>query len=344
MPEVALAFRAVCGGFVPVFIAFMFRRFLMRRAMYFRPLKMYYRRDGVAVGLLLAYLYLGVFLHRCGDVELNPGPISPPIPGPPGPPGHPGPGGSNMRQTRLMSGTGGGATLRRSSSPSSQTSGDEPTLKDLMASQKVMMESLNNMNSKFDVLSGDVRDMKDMFSGLAEEVSNLRAENKTLIEENERLTERVEWLERKTDDLEGHSKRNNVIFYGVHREQNETNEECEERVKEMLTDKLDLSTHREVEFDRLHRLNRKPDSPIIARCTFYETKVAILGARHKLKGTKVFISEDFSSRVREIRKKLLPHLKEARKENKRAAMVYDHLIIEGKRFCLDQDQNLKAMQ
>ena len=37
-------------------------------------------------------------------------------------------------------------------------------------------------------------------------------------------------------------------------------------------------------------------------------------AKAKLKGSNEFISEDFSLRVREIRKKLLLHLKAAKKE------------------------------
>ncbi|XP_076441139.1 uncharacterized protein LOC143280390 [Babylonia areolata] len=107
MPEVALSFRAVCGGFVPVYMNFMYRRTVERKSLFIRTLKLRRLQDSVVVGFLLAYLYLGVFLHRCGDVELNPGP---------GPSGK----ADNLRQTRMMSS--GGGTSASTSSPS-RTSG-----------------------------------------------------------------------------------------------------------------------------------------------------------------------------------------------------------------------------
>jgi hypothetical protein len=125
---------------------------------------------------------------------------------------------------------------------------------------------------------------------------------------------KVEQLERKTDDLEGRSKRNNLIFYGVHRFQNETNDDCEGKIQDLLTDKLDMG--REIEFDRVHRLSAKPDSPIIVRCTSYKDKVRILKEKRKLKGSDIFIGEDFSLRVREIRRGLSPHLKKAGQRRK----------------------------
>lgn len=94
-------------------------------------------------------------------------------------------------------------------------------------------------------------------------------------------------------------------------------------------------------FDRVHRLSLKPDSPVIAKCTFYKDKEKILKDRYKLKGSSIFIGEDFSLRVREIRKQLLPHLKSAKVQGKKATMVYDHLIIDGKSFILASDGSLQ---
>jgi hypothetical protein len=51
----------------------------------------------------------------------------------------------------------------------------------------------------------------------------------------------------------------------------------------------------------------------------------------------VFIGEDFSRGVRDKRKKLAVILKDIKKEDKTAKMVYDHLIVEGKKFFLSED-------
>ena len=65
--------------------------------------------------------------------------------------------------------------------------------------------------------------------------------------------------------------------------------------------------------------------------------------RSKLKESNIFITGDFSQRVRAIRKALTPHLKAARNQGKRATMIYDHLLIEGKKFVLDKDNELKEL-
>ncbi|XP_076457488.1 uncharacterized protein LOC143291467 [Babylonia areolata] len=148
--------------------------------------------------------------------------------------------------------------------------------------------------------------------------------------------------ERKTDDLEGRSKRNNLTFYGLPRKQNETQAECENIVNDTIVVKLEMTE--DFQFNRVHRLNSKPNSHFILRCTFYKDKETILKAKRKLKGSDVFIGEDYSFRVREIRKKLSPHLKKAKSEGKRATMVYDHLIIEGEKFYLDKGQKLREAQ
>nr|KAG5704580.1 hypothetical protein BaRGS_031844 [Batillaria attramentaria] len=112
--------------------------------------------------------------------------------------------------------------------------------------------------------------------------------------------------------------------------------------KEFLIDKLELPET--VQFDRVHRTNIKPNAPIIARCVLYKDKVSILKARAKLKGSNIFVNEDFSLRVREIRRKLLVHMKEAKAAGKRSILVYDHLVIEGKIVVLVEDGSIREVR
>nr|KAG5689419.1 hypothetical protein BaRGS_017937 [Batillaria attramentaria] len=58
-------------------------------------------------------------------------------------------------------------------------------------------------------------------------------------------------------------------------------------------------------------------------------------AKLKLKGTDIFVGDDFSKNVRDIRKKLSPFLKKAKEEKKLCKMVFDHLVMEGKRYVYD---------
>ena len=65
--------------------------------------------------------------------------------------------------------------------------------------------------------------------------------------------------------------------------------------------------------------------------------------RSKLKESNIFIVENFSQRVRAIRKALTSHLNTARKQGKRATMIYDHLLMKGKKFVLDKNNELKEL-
>ncbi|KAL8564249.1 hypothetical protein ACOMHN_050860 [Nucella lapillus] len=70
-------------------------------------------------------------------------------------------------------------------------------------------------------------------------------------------------------------------------------------------------------------------------------KEKILAERRMLKNKtfQVFISEDFTPRVRDIRRKLLPFLKDAKDAGKKAFLRFDTLIIEGKSFVYDPATN-----
>ena len=322
MPSGNLDFRTVCGRFVSVFMAFMSKRAMAAKRNRYNVLKLKSMLDGATCGLLLSILFWGSnLLLQCGDVELNPGP----------------PKADTMRQTRLGSGT---TPARSTDNP--QTEGKEPTLADVMA-------VLSSMNLKFDDMKGDVKILSEGFARLQDEVKELREdcafirqENKDLKAKNERLEKTITEMDRKVDDLEGRSKRNNLIIHGLVRAEKETGEDCEGILTDLITDRLELAD--DFQFDRVHRLNAKPNSPVVARCTFFKDKVKILKAKRKLQGTNVFIGEDFSSRVRDVRRRLVPHLKKARSENKKCMMVFDHLIIDGKRFALNDGDNLKEMR
>ena len=247
---------------------------------------------------------------------------------------NPEPKSDNMRQTRLNSGN--RSDINPTAAPRNDSTGTEtePTLKDVMS-------LLMSMNSKSDDLKMDMNDMKESYNNLKTEVQNMKEAMSELTTENNNLKTQLQDLASKTDDLECRSKRNNLIFHGIPRADNETSQDCEGIVRDLITDKLELADV--TEFDRVHRLSGKPNPPVVAQCCFYKHKEKILKQRRKLKGSNIFIAEDFSQRVREIRKALTPHLQTARSHGKRATMIYDHLLIDGKKFALDKDNELKEL-
>ena len=331
MPAVPLNFRAKCGCFVATFITFMHCRALNKVKI--RTLRLHSMSAGVMVGLLLAQIFYCNLLQLCGDVELNPGPpklINQQ---------------DQMRhQTRLSSK---GGELVGGRRESIDRSNSEPTLKDVMDRLASMDSNIDkklanmdtNLESKLDSLR---HEMNAVYTEAREEVRELREEVGHLRKENEDLRSRLDDLEMKADDLECRSRWNNLVFYGLTRPENETPQQCEDAVQDLLSESLGLSDP--VQFDRVHRTSNKSDAPVVARCVFYKDRVNILKkARDKLKGSDVFVAEDFSARVRGIRKKLNQHRRAAKASGKRATMVYDHLLIDGKKYVLDGDDSIKEV-
>ncbi|KAL8604568.1 hypothetical protein ACOMHN_013348 [Nucella lapillus] len=142
MPALPLLFRARCGSFVAVFIAFMFRRARKKAELQCRTLRVRNRLDGVIVGLTLSVILFSNLLMQCGDIESNPGPPKP----------------ANTRQTRLSSSSGSGRTGSLSLDSNASGSGDrgqndsDSSLKDMMA------EMMVGINARFDQLQNDIRE------------------------------------------------------------------------------------------------------------------------------------------------------------------------------------------
>ena len=181
--------------------------------------------------------------------------------------------------------------------------------------------------------------IEDVVRGMREDIGILKEEVRTLKNERDELRDENRTLERRVDSMENYSRRNNLIVAGIPQQEKETWEETELALKKILTTKLGLAEDA-VQFDRVHRLRTKSTpQPIIARCTFYKDKETVLKLSKKLKGTAVYINEDFSPTIRTTRKHLGAHLAAAREQGKKAFLKFDHLVIDGVRWDLDTQTN-----
>lgn len=106
-------------------------------------------------------------------------------------------------------------------------------------------------------------------------------------------------------------------------------------VVNLISTKLDIECDN---IERCHRLGtRRSDSPrpVIIKLLDFRTKSEILSKASKLKGTDIFINEDFSVRVRQIRKELWQHSADLRKVAKKVRLQYDQLVIDSVRYVWD---------
>ena len=153
------------------------------------------------------------------------------------------------------------------------------------------------------------------------------------------LTKSARFEKESAINLESHSRRNNLIFFGIPEEVNETSAKTESLLYCFLGDELKL---KEDEIDRIsierayqlgkRNANGEKPRPIIGKFSFYKNKEFILSNARILAGTVFGISQDFPQEIVEIRRGLVKVLKEAKEEGSDAKLVYDKLYINGQRY------------
>ena len=96
----------------------------------------------------------------------------------------------------------------------------------------------------------------------------------------------------------------------------------------------------EIDFQRVHRLggkkvNGQKNRDIIVRFVWYQDRMQVWNARRNLKGTQIYMMEDFPFEVEQRRMKLYPIFKEAMSKNMNVSLVADKLVLNGTRYTLD---------
>ena len=132
----------------------------------------------------------------------------------------------------------------------------------------------------------------------------------------------------KMEYLEGQSRRNNLVFDGIAESPGETWAEAEEKVKKVLAEMLQLQ--QDVEVERAHRAGKpggERPRPIVVKFLRHKDRTSILQRTKALKGTRIFINEDFTESVRQKRKELMPELRAARERGDIAYLRHDKLVI-----------------
>ena len=134
---------------------------------------------------------------------------------------------------------------------------------------------------------------------------------------------------KKLTELEDRSQRNNVRIDGIPQTLKETWENCEEEVRKIVRNKLDITD--DMKIDRYHHMGkfqrnkRKPQTVV---CKFLRSKYkhkVLLNAK-KLKDTGISIYEDFSKATMELRKSLWEEVLQHPQPNKTVYLNYRSIV------------------
>ncbi|MES9884074.1 MAG: cell division protein ZapB [Sedimenticola sp.] len=188
-------------------------------------------------------------------------------------------------------------------------------------------ENLKTLNSKVDTIS--------------DTCEFLKSENESLKQQNEALGTKVKDLANHIDNIEGQSRRNNLIFHGLKGGVNESWDTSEHKVRNFICDELGIAAGETFDLERVHRLRlsgNRNDGPIIAKFTkFKDRETVINSARLTLAGRSQYrVAEDFTPRVRQARRVLGEKLMSARSSGQRASLKFDKLFIDNKIYKYDE--------
>ena len=200
---------------------------------------------------------------------------------------------------------------------------------------------VDDLKTKVQDLTGAVNDLKSSLEYSQKEIEDLKGivdkQNKKISEKAKAISDlNIEFstMKNKMTYLENQSGRNNIRINGIPEDKNESWDQTETKVKEILKNTLNLDFEPLIE--RAHQTGRVRNTdinkPRTIICKLYDWKVeeAILRSARAIKPTNIYVSEDFAEETARRRKELLPKLKEAREQGKIAYLVVDRLIIKNR--------------
>ncbi len=205
-----------------------------------------------------------------------------------------------------------------------------------------MFKSVMKKLEKLDDIEADMKEFRKSLDFAHEEIADLKNVNKTMKADQAKAAERIEKLERdnntlrdKVIDIQARSMRDNLLFFNMPEAEGENTTEM---IHHLLESKMEVEDARnKVKIDRSHRIGKKRAGnnrprPIVVKFNYHQDREFVRINAKKLKGTKIGISEQFPEEIESIRKTLYPELKKAKAEGKKAKIIRDKLIIEGRVF------------
>ena len=214
------------------------------------------------------------------------------------------------------------------------------TVKLLLQQQRDDFNSLiatfmKSFNERFDELRTEMNEIKHSLEYSQKDIEGLAALKSThedltssLKTDVSALSENLDNLVAKVDYLENQSRRNNLRFDGIPDNPQESWDDSEKKVLDVLNTKFGFETPPVIE--RAHRVGpAKPQRvrSIVVKFNHFKDREQVYRNRSVLKGSKIYVNEDLSEKVMKKRNEQLHLLKEARSEGKLAYFSMDKLVV-----------------
>lgn len=162
------------------------------------------------------------------------------------------------------------------------------------------------------------------------ELKALRMENQEIKRVNTELQRQVENQDKRIMQMEKEIRKRNIVIYGVDEPKEENIQYMKCKVSQIMN-KLEVQIDEKGDILDIYRIGRPTGNnsrPLLVETKSWNKKMEILKETRKLKGTKIFISEDFPKDIQEQRRILTRHMKDAREKGHKVKLYYNTLKID----------------
>lgn len=140
-----------------------------------------------------------------------------------------------------------------------------------------------------------------------------------------------------------HLSKNNLIFSGLHKDENESSAFLLNNVPDQLSSKIFISSNG---IERCHRFsspNNYNIRPRVYKVIDFRKKSFILKNASKRKGTRLFINKDSSLRVRNIRRQIWLGTADLRRNSAKAVLRYGYALADNTHYKWNASNNCLVM-
>jgi len=207
-------------------------------------------------------------------------------------------------------------------------------IQELKSKQVELTSALDTKQTAQDVVLKEVQgEISIIKEKLDNGLSNIGSQSGDTTSKVKELQESIDDITEKVWELDK-SWKNNLVFYGIKMDAGaeEHPSITEAKVREVILRKLRIS--RDVPVMRVKRTTNGPEvrgcKPVTVYFEKWQDKDEVLRKNNLLRGSNIYISEDFSKRVRDQRIELqkFAKLMRQRRPNSKLSMQYDKLIID----------------
>ncbi|CAC5394244.1 unnamed protein product [Mytilus coruscus] len=202
----------------------------------------------------------------------------------------------------------------------------EDLLNDIQINSKVIEESVESIGKIVDTALNHCNRNTDTIENIENRLLAIETDDRSKHKEKETIKQMQETI----TDLKCRSMKSNLIFSGLHFQQNEI---CEAKIQDFLESELGINYR--VSFGNVHRFG-KPGlngvRPIVARFIYRRELEHVLSQTYRLKGKRFGICEQFPPEIENKRKELYPVMKKAKMVGKKVKLVRDKHYINGKPY------------